>query len=597
MSKKNAEEDGENLVQSLQLLDPLLQFLTKATGRTVVTLQSLRAVIPANKRSVLEDIPKLVAVGVLQMDVRTDLKGEIVSILGGKEENAEKDKVIMIGFPSPFDHFSTASCVKQNREKNKNKATGSGLHGSTKTAAKRRLSALKRSIKTTKKSLDAKSGGRSKEVSKSMEVDNKRSPDSPKEIEDIEHPIQLSRGIDPSLLDGMVNNEIYQQYNVKEQHEKMKEDLNSKHGEMTKEGKAAIKELEIFFNRCRMKNKDGKDEDNNSGEAMTKTKEDFILKNQAAYAGSRDEKRSKYSFLPQTHIDMIPISIRDAFGLQLSPDGIEEQQSVAYRALGAHKGSSKRRMLYSHQAKAVEAALDHKHTLICTGTGSGKSMCFLLPLLADVMKSDMEQSPEGNTAGDECLPLGGHENSTRTTALIMFPTKALAQDQLTKLETLVNSSLIMQKHIRPGIIDGDTPHQNRSDIAEHCNIILTNPDTLHAAIIPGWKVNYRNLLARLRYIVIDELHTYEGAFGAHVSLVLSRLVRVCKVANCTATNPRIDHGLVFIGCSATIGHPEEHFRLICPIARSEDVKVLSPEEDGSPCAAKVRTGIMLSIEF
>ncbi len=160
---------------------------------------------------------------------------------------------------------------------------------------------------------------------------------------------------------------------------------------------------------------------------------------------------------------------------------------------------------------------------------------------------------------------------------------------------------MLQKHIRPGIIDGDTPHAQRAGIASHCNIILTNPDTLHAAILPGWKGIYRHLLARLTYIVIDELHLYEGSFGAHVSLVLSRLTRVAKVSNFTTSRrdesatsslssslSRQRNHLVFIGCSATIGHPEDHFRLICPIAKSERICLTAPEEDGSPCAAKVR---------
>jgi DEAD/DEAH box helicase domain-containing protein len=145
----------------------------------------------------------------------------------------------------------------------------------------------------------------------------------------------------------------------------------------------------------------------------------------------------------------------------------------------------------------------------------------------------------------------------------------------------------MEKHIRPGIIDGDVSQQDRGEIIKHCNIILTNPDTLHAAIIPQWKNPYRSFLSRLRYVVIDELHTYEGAFGAHVSLVLSRLVRVSKVAQVTSDSVGFDEKLVFIGCSATIGHPEDYFRLLCPILQGDQVVVLAPEEDGSPCAAKV----------
>ena len=180
-------------------------------------------------------------------------------------------------------------------------------------------------------------------------------------------------------------------------------------------------------------------------------------------------------------------------------------------------------------------------------------------------------------------------NNNGTSALIMFPTKALAQDQLTKLNSLIKLHPLLERHIRPGIIDGDTPHQNRKAIAERCNIILSNPDTLHASILPGWKGIYKVLLSKLQYIVIDELHSYEGAFGAHVSLVLSRLYRVCLAAtNLTSntTNSSLESKLVFIGCSATIGHPDEHFRLICPISSPEKVYVITAKDDGSKCAAK-----------
>ena len=172
-----------------------------------------------------------------------------------------------------------------------------------------------------------------------------------------------------------------------------------------------------------------------------------------------------------------------------------------------------------------------------------------------------------------------------STALIMFPTKALAQDQLSKLHTLVKSNATLQRHIRAGIIDGDTPQPQRSVIAKSCNVILTNPDTLHASIVPGWK-KYRNLLARVRYVVIDEAHTYDGAFGAHVSLVLSRLVRVCAMAYSSSVflDDRKRLMPTFIACSATMGRPEEHFRLLCPFPREDTCCVLHPHDDGSPSA-------------
>jgi len=477
---------------------------------------------------------------VLHLEVPNNLQSELKEILSGND--AEKDSKVMIGFPLPSDHFAAGGLVN---DVNKQKTTGKNLHGSTKAAAKRRLSALKKSFKTTKKSKTSSEEASSTVVNADME--GKRS----------NNPLEKS---------GMVA------LSVKEQHQRLKKLQEGSKSELSQEAKKALNELEEFFDRG------GKcDGDKDTSDKISNS---FILPKQASYAGSKEERQTEYSFLPQRYIDAIPIEIRDAFGLQLTEDGRVEDQSVAYQALDAHKGSTARRKLYSHQAEAIKASLDNKHTLVCTGTGSGKSLCFLIPILASVMKSDVEASSRpGNS---------DQATAGSSVALLIFPTKALANDQLTKLNSIIKKHPLMEKHIRPGIIDGDTPHQNREDIANQCNILMSNPDTLHAAILPGWKATYKNFLARLHYIVIDELHIYEGAFGAHVSLVLSRLIRLAKVANCTSESLLPENKLVFIGCSATIGHPEDHFRLVCPIAKNEDIKVLAPDEDGSPCAAKVR---------
>jgi DEAD/DEAH box helicase domain-containing protein len=90
----------------------------------------------------------------------------------------------------------------------------------------------------------------------------------------------------------------------------------------------------------------------------------------------------------------------------------------------------------------------------------------------------------------------------------MFPTKALAQDQITKINSLLEKFPDIQNKVRPGIIDGDTSHAERRNVAKDCNIILTNPDTLHASILPNWQANYKSLLGRIKYVVIDEAHMY-----------------------------------------------------------------------------------------
>eukprot|EP00557_Chaetoceros_sp_GSL56_P009931 CAMPEP_0176482538 /NCGR_PEP_ID=MMETSP0200_2-20121128/3429_1 /TAXON_ID=947934 /ORGANISM="Chaetoceros sp., Strain GSL56" /LENGTH=1289 /DNA_ID=CAMNT_0017878861 /DNA_START=172 /DNA_END=4038 /DNA_ORIENTATION=+ len=541
---EETEEDQERLLKSLQLLDPLLQFLTKASGRTTVSLQSLRSILPKNtnnnnsgnsndtKQPVLADILVLAQRGILHMDVPNDFlqsndDDDIVRLLIVNDE--EKDKQIMIGFPQLI-QSNDGSIIKDNK----------GLHGSTKAAAKRRLAALKRSFRK---------GGRGKSVGHSNVGECK------------------------TIQSEGRHDKYGKEYSVKEQYAKFKEEaMSENHGNvsLSDDAKCALEELESILNH-------GKKDDKGkilSMQAISKEKESdtFVITGQAAYSGTMQKRISQFSYLSERHKKCIPSEIKEALGLQLFDDDNIDDNCDDSNFHG-------RRKLYSHQVKAVEAVLDGKHTLVCTGTGSGKSMCFLLPILAHVMKSDMDMA---DSDPDKLNSYGG------STAIIMYPTKALAQDQLTKLLSLVRKHPLMEKHIRPGVIDGDVSHQFRGEIVRHSNIILSNPDTLHAAIIPNWKKPYRNFLSRLRYVVIDELHTYEGAFGAHVSLVLSRLIRVSKVTQVTSSesNEELDDKLIFIGCSATIGHPEDYFRLICPISQNEEVVVVAPEDDGSPCAAK-----------
>ena len=263
-----------------------------------------------------------------------------------------------------------------------------------------------------------------------------------------------------------------------------------------------------------------------------------MLPHQASFAGSTPGRTSNHCGLSSDCLSRIPNELLDAFSLE-------------------RPGTCNSRKLYAHQAKAIDSAMKRHHTLVCTGTGSGKSLCFLLPVLAPAAVDD-------------------------ATSLLMFPTKALAQDQLSKLISLLSEfPTTLSKTIRPGIIDGDVAHSDRQRVASNCNLILTNPDTLHAAILPGWKTStYKGLFASIRYVVIDEAHMYEGVFGAHVAMVLSRLMRVCAVRNPSAHLP------TFLACSATMSYPEQHFRLLCPISSDSKVTILSPEDDGSPRAAK-----------
>jgi DEAD/DEAH box helicase domain-containing protein len=210
------------------------------------------------------------------------------------------------------------------------------------------------------------------------------------------------------------------------------------------------------------------------------------------------------------------------------------------RAAYAAKGI---RRLYSHQAEAAETVHAGKNAVIVTPTASGKTLCYNLPVLNSIL-----------------------ENSD-TRALYLFPTKALAQDQLAELHD-VNQRL----GDRVGVFtyDGDTPGDARKAIREKCHIALTNPDMLHTGILPH-HTRWTRLFENLRYIVIDELHTYRGVFGSHLCNVLRRLRRIARFYG---SDPQ------FICCSATIANPGE----LASRLLEGDVEVLNA--NGAPSAEK-----------
>jgi DEAD/DEAH box helicase domain-containing protein len=198
--------------------------------------------------------------------------------------------------------------------------------------------------------------------------------------------------------------------------------------------------------------------------------------------------------------------------------------------------------LYTHQVEAVEAALSGQHVVVATPTASGKSLCFHLPVLNALI-----EDPEA-------------------TALFIYPTKALSRDQEHNLRELMKDS-----QLRSGamVYDGDTPADARRAARERCRVVLTNPDMLHAGILPN-HARWASLFQGLRYVVLDELHTYRGVFGSHMAHVMARLRRV---AHFHGSNP------VFISATATIGNPREHAaRLIGAVP--EDVKLV--DRSGAP---------------
>ena len=196
--------------------------------------------------------------------------------------------------------------------------------------------------------------------------------------------------------------------------------------------------------------------------------------------------------------------------------------------------------LYAHQAQALEAAAEHP-VVVTTGTASGKSLCFNLPVL-DVLCSD-----------------------TRARALYLYPTKALAQDQARALHAL------KLKALRPAIYDGDTPRAERAAIRKRSNLILTNPDMLHVGILPNHGA-WGELFANLAAVVVDEAHVYRGVFGSHVGNVLRRLRRI---AAAYGTEPR------FLLASATIANPVD---LAEGLTGLDDFALV--DRDGSPGAAR-----------
>ena len=174
--------------------------------------------------------------------------------------------------------------------------------------------------------------------------------------------------------------------------------------------------------------------------------------------------------------------------------------------------------LYEHQADAATRIHDGRHTVVATGTASGKSLCYQLPLLQTVLDDDM------------------------ATALYLSPTKALSRDQVRALRAF------RLPHVRAAAYDGDLPRGERDAIRRTANVVLTNPDMLHVGMLPNHR-QWGDFLHRLTLVIVDECHVARGVFGAHVAAILRRLRRVCAYYGAEPT---------FALASATIGNPAAH---------------------------------------
>lgn len=200
--------------------------------------------------------------------------------------------------------------------------------------------------------------------------------------------------------------------------------------------------------------------------------------------------------------------------------------------------------LYSHQLEAFEHYLKHRNMVIATGTSSGKSLCYQLPILNSLTVDPV------------------------STALLMFPTKALTNDQLNGFRSFLPQEFY--GIIRPAIYDGDTAQSERVMIREKANILLTNPDMLNIGILPHhpiWAAFFENL----KFVVIDEIHIYRGIFGSHVANLIRRLRRITRFYG---ADP------IFIMTSATINNPKDLSEKLI----EQEVTLIS--EDGSPAGKK-----------
>src|SRR5512136_744006 len=200
--------------------------------------------------------------------------------------------------------------------------------------------------------------------------------------------------------------------------------------------------------------------------------------------------------------------------------------------------------LYSHQVEAIEAVNEGKDIVVVSPTASGKTLCYNLPVLNTKLEIPFSK------------------------ALYLFPTKALSKDQMFELQTFIQR---IRESITTFTYDGDTPQDARQAIRTQGDIVITNPDMLHTGILPH-HTKWMNFFQNLKFVVIDELHTYRGVFGAHMTNVLRRLDRICSFYG---SKPQ------FICCSATIANPKE----LAEKLLGRDVFLV--DQNGAPSAEKI----------
>lgn len=222
---------------------------------------------------------------------------------------------------------------------------------------------------------------------------------------------------------------------------------------------------------------------------------------------------------------------------ELAEGSVDPRVSSALQSMGIER-------LYSHQADAINHIKSGRNVVVVTGTASGKTLCYNIPVVDAVVKDVL------------------------ATALFIYPTKALAQDQLRAINRFKDASPEIK--FLAGAYDGDTPQTERKKLRDKGSVILTNPDMLHQGILPQHS-RWNKFFTNLQFVVLDEVHSYRGVFGSHLANVLRRLKRICDHYG---SHPQ------FICCSATIANPREHAEQIT------GVPMELVRNDGSPRGAK-----------
>ncbi|OBT45434.1 hypothetical protein VE00_04595 [Pseudogymnoascus sp. WSF 3629] len=312
--------------------------------------------------------------------------------------------------------------------------------------------------------------------------------------------------------------------------------------------------INAFLNRCDSAN-------DNPEEILEAEAQAYIPKPSTA-----DALEPKISTLPKSipkereSISQIIKEVKDCvwYTGQIVPDGhrVFDPQEAIYgdlnfilsqnlvNALYNTKGITQ---FYSHQAEAINGLNDGHHVIVATSTSSGKSLIYQLPVLHEL------------------------ERDSSTRAMYIFPTKALAQDQRRSLKEMMKFMTGLENTLVE-TFDGDTAMADRNIIREEGRIIFTNPDMLHITILPQ-EDKWRTFLQNLKFVVVDEIHVYNGLFGSHVAFIMRRLRRICAALG--------NRHIRFISCSATVANPAEHFKTIFGI---EDVRLI--DFDGSPSGRK-----------